>query len=163
FKFARQYYCSIKHYIMNSIFDHEGNRKLIDRIHTLTPISLNEWGTMNVSQMLVHCQMPIKVAFGELYLKGGIIAFLFGKAAKKQMLREAPFKKNLPTAKEFTVKGHPDFEESKKILIQMIEKFKEGPAVIKNKKHPFFGNLTDAEWDHMQWKHLDHHLKQFGA
>ena len=31
------------------------------------------------------------------------------------------------------------------------------------KEHPFFGPLTSAEWDRLQWKHLDHHLRQFGA
>ncbi|MBC8645074.1 hypothetical protein H9W95_16710 [Flavobacterium lindanitolerans] len=68
---------------MNSIFHPEGNKKLIERIETLTPITHNEWGTMNVSQMLVHCQMPIKVAFGELKIKVGFMGLLFGKLAKK--------------------------------------------------------------------------------
>lgn len=149
---------------MNSIFHPEGNKKLIERIESLTPITHNEWGTMNVSQMLVHCQMPIKVAFGELKLKGGIMAFLFGKRAKKNFTSNKPIKKNMPTAKEFIIKGHPDFEKSKSELISMISKFAaEGPHAIKVKKHPFFGPLTNEEWDKMQWGHLDHHLKQFGA
>jgi Protein of unknown function (DUF1569) len=149
---------------MNSIFHPEGNKKLIERIESLTPITHNEWGTMNVSQMLVHCQMPIKVAFGELKLKGGIMAFLFGKSAKKNFTSDKPIKKNMPTAKEFIIKGHPDFEKSKSELISMISKFAiEGHRAIKVKKHPFFGPLTNEEWDKMQWGHLDHHLKQFGA
>jgi hypothetical protein len=149
---------------MNSIFHPEGNKKLIERIETLTPITHNEWGTMNVSQMLVHCQMPIKVAFGELKIKVGFMTLLFGKLAKKSVTSKNPIKKNLPTAKEFIIKGHPDFEQSKTELIALISKFaNEGPSAIKNPKHPFFGNLTTEEWDYMQWKHLDHHLKQFGA
>jgi hypothetical protein len=119
---------------------------------------------MNVSQMLVHCQMPIKVAFGELKIKAGLIAIFFGKLAKRNLTSKNPIKKNLPTAKEFVVKGHPDFEQSKADLVSMITRFAhEGPSVIKNTKHPFFGHLTTEEWDYMQWKHLDHHLKQFGA
>lgn len=149
---------------MNSIFHPEGNKKLIERIESLTPITHNEWGTMNVSQMLVHCQMPIKVAFGELKLKGGLMAFLFGKRAKKNFTSNKPIRKNMPTAKEFIIKGHPDFEASKSELISMISKFAtEGPKAIKAVKHPFFGHLTNEEWDIMQWAHLDHHLKQFGA
>ncbi len=29
--------------------------------------------------------------------------------------------------------------------------------------HPFFGNLNSEEWDTLNWKHLDHHLRQFGV
>jgi hypothetical protein len=29
--------------------------------------------------------------------------------------------------------------------------------------HPFFGPLTHAGWGRLAWKHLDHHLRQFGC
>jgi len=149
---------------MSSVFHPEGNLNIIERINTLTPITHNEWGTMNVSQMLVHCQMPIKVAFGEMQIKPGIITSFFAKFIKKSFTGNAPLRRDLPTAKEFVIKGHPDFEESKTTLIQMISKFAdEGPDCIKNRKHPYFGELNDEEWGHLHWKHLDHHLKQFGA
>lgn len=149
---------------MNSIFHPEGNQKIIERINSLTPITHNEWGTMNVSQMLVHCQMPIKVAFGEMQIKAGFLTSFFAKFMKKSFTGEAPLRRDLPTAKEFIVKGHPDFEKSKRSLILMIAKFsEEGSTSIKNKKHPFFGELNDDEWGHLHWKHLDHHLKQFGV
>ena len=54
--------------------------------------------------------------------------------------------------------------KEKKILLSYIDRFLAiGPEVIANKKHPFFGELTFEEWDKLQWKHLDHHLRQFGA
>ncbi len=149
---------------MSSVFHPEGNQKIIERINSLTPITHNEWGTMNVSQMLVHCQMPIKVAFGEMQIKAGLITSFFAKFVKKSFTGNAPLRRDLPTAKEFVIKGHPNFEESKAVLVQMISKFaNEGPNCIKNRKHPYFGELNDEEWGHLHWKHLDHHLKQFGA
>ena len=149
---------------MKSIFNAEGNQAIINRIEQLSPITLNEWGTMNVGQMLVHCQLLIKVAFGELVIKRGLMGFLFGKMIKKSIMSDTPFKNNLPTAKEFEVKGMHDFHASKKDLIAMIKRFSdEGHSVIRNPKHPIFGTLTPEEWDYMQWKHLDHHLKQFGV
>jgi hypothetical protein len=33
----------------------------------------------------------------------------------------------------------------------------------KNFKHPFFGPMTAEEWGIISYKHLDHHLKQFGV
>ena len=32
----------------------------------------------------------------------------------------------------------------------------------KGPEHPFFGPLTNGEWNALQWKHIKHHLKQFG-
>lgn len=150
---------------MESIFDPKGNQHIIDRIETLTPIKLSQWGIMTVSQMLLHCQMPIKVAYGTLEVKPQpLMRFFFGKAAKNKILSNRPFGKGSPTSKEFKITYEPDFEKSKKELIELIMVFaKEGLAAIKIRKHPFFGHLTPNEWDQMQWKHLDHHLRQFGA
>lgn len=150
---------------MESIFDPKGNQHIIDRIETLTPIKLSQWGKMTVSQMLLHCQMPIKVAFGTLEVKPQpLMSFLFGKSAKKKLTSNQPFGKGSPTSKEFIIKHEPDFEKSRKELIELVTVFaKDGHAAIKIDKHPFFGHLTHHEWDLLQWKHLDHHLRQFGA
>ena len=29
--------------------------------------------------------------------------------------------------------------------------------------HSFFGKLSGAEWGELMYKHIDHHLQQFGA
>ena len=148
-----------------SIYNPKDNQEIIDRIESLTPLALSQWGKMTVSQMLLHCQMPIKVAFGTLEVKPQpILSFLFGKAAKKKLTSKQPFGKGSPTAKEFKITHEPNFEKSKKELIELITVFaKDGHASIKLNKHPFFGHMTYEEWDALHWKHLDHHLKQFGA
>ena len=153
---------------MKRLFDPEENNLIKERINKLTPDSRPLWGKMNVSQMLAHLQAPMSVAFGQLKLKGGLMAFLFGKIAKKQILLDKPFKKNLPTVKEFkfTQKyfAEKDFIKEKNILLSYVDRFiTEGPGVITGKKHPFFGDLTLEEWDTLQWKHLDHHFRQFGV
>lgn len=149
---------------MESVFDAQGNQKLVARIEKLTPIMLSEWGTMTVSQMLEHCQQPIKVANGTLNLKSNWMSFLFGKMMKKKLLESKPFAHNMPTVKEFKILHEPNFDTTKKELIMLVTTFaKDGHASIKNTKHPFFGEMTMEEWDVLQWKHLDHHLKQFGV
>jgi len=149
---------------MESLYNPQGNQNIIDRINQLSPITLSQWGTMTVSQMLAHCQQPIKVPLGLLELKPNWMSFFFGKAIKKQMLTQDKFKKDLPTVKEFRIQREPNFEEAKKDLTGLIARFaQEGPAAIKQPKHPFFGVMTVEEWDILQWKHLDHHLRQFGV
>jgi len=148
---------------MESLFSPQGNQHIIDRIHKLQPTSLSQWGKMTVSQMMEHCQAPLKVAFGEMEIKRGLMGFLFGKLAKKTLVNNKPFDHNLPTAKEFIIKHEPDFEKARTELIKNITRFSEGPSAIKNLTHPFFGHMTENEWDVAQWKHLDHHLRQFGV
>jgi hypothetical protein len=150
---------------MKSLFDPVHNQEIIDRIHTLTPASQALWGKMNVSQMLAHSQQPLRVAYGELQLKRSLLGVIFGGMVKRMMVNdEKPFKPNSPTDKTFIISDNRDFEQEKKKLIELIQRFsKEGPAGIRKDPHPFFGKLTNEEWDILQWKHLDHHLRQFAA
>lgn len=149
---------------MESIFNRESNQKLIDRINTLTPLTKPLWGKMDATKMLAHCSVGIKIATGELLLKRAFIGLLFGRLAKKILLNDKPFGKNSPTAKEFIIPDGRNFEEEKIILLNYIKRFAEqGESVLRKDPHPFFGKLTTPEWDGLMYKHLDHHLRQFGV
>jgi hypothetical protein len=150
---------------MESLFNTKDNQKVIDRINSLSHTSQSQWGKMDVAQMLAHCQAPLYVAFGEKKLKRGLMAILFGKMIKNQLMKnDKPFDKNLPTDKTFIVVDKREFEKEKNTLIGLIKRFTEkGPDGLTQEPHPFFGKLTGKEWDVLQWKHLDHHLRQFGA
>jgi len=148
---------------MDSIFNPATTESFITRINKLTPSTPALWGKMNVSQMLAHCQVPIQVAVGDIVTKGGFIALLFGRMAKKKLVNDQPFEHNLPTMKEAKIADIRDFEEEKAALITVVRKFESGPGVLIKGPHPFFGPLTVDEWSTLQYKHLDHHLRQFGA
>ncbi len=149
---------------MKSLFDESTGREMIERIMKLNHDTKAVWGKMTVSQMLSHAQKPFKVAFDELKLKRGIIGILFGGIARKQLIGPKPFGKNLPTDKNFIIKDNPDLETEKNKLIQYVERFsKAGPEGITKAPHPFFGVMTPKEWDNLMYKHLDHHLRQFGV
>jgi hypothetical protein len=148
---------------MKSIFNRTDNTELIDRINKLSPSSQALWGKMNVGQMLAHCQVPIQVALGDLQLRQGLMGVLFGKIAKKEILGEKPIRQNLPTFRDAKIKGDQNFDKEKQGLIDLVKVFTAGPKVITKVPHPFFGPMTVDEWDTLQVKHLDHHLRQFGV
>ena len=149
---------------MKSFFNVADNKELVNRINKLTPENKAQWGKMNVSQMLAHAQVPLKAAIGESKLKRGLMGFLFGKIAKKQLMKAEDFKRNLPTDPNFLVKDERNFEEEKARLIALIKRVeKAGASSLAVNPHPFFGKMTETEWDTLQYKHLDHHLRQFGA
>jgi len=148
---------------MNNLFQATDASRIIERINNLQPTSIPLWGKMNVSQMLAHCHAPLQVALGEKQIKRGLIGFLFGKIAKTQMLKPGDFRKNLPTDPSFIVKDERNFDNAKQELHSLIQRFSAAdPQSIAQKKHPFFGMMMAEEWGILQWKHLDHHLKQFG-
>jgi len=149
---------------MKSIFNKEDNQAMIARINQLSSGSTPLWGKMNAGQMLAHVSVAMQVGFGEVKLKRGLMGILFGRIAKKQMVNELPFKQGLPTDKNFIIKNTVDFEEEKSKVLLLVKRFAEkGPSAITGEPHPFFGKLTTSEWDLLSWKHLDHHLRQFGV
>jgi hypothetical protein len=150
---------------MKSLFNQQNAAEFIDRINKLSPDTKAQWGVMNVSQMLRHSQLPLDIASGALVPKvNPIVRFLFGKSAKKQINSDQDFKRSLPTFREGKINDQRDFEKEKAKLISQIQYFQQkGEAGLTKKPHPFFGEMTVSEWDRLQVKHLDHHLKQFGV
>ncbi|WP_281635711.1 DUF1569 domain-containing protein [Flavobacterium marginilacus] len=147
---------------MNSIFDKIDNQSIIDRINTLNPETAPLWGKMSVDQMLKHTNEVIIVAFGERNIKVNFFIRLLGKMSKKSTFNFG-FNKNSPTAKEFIFTGKYDFEQAKSELIKNFSRFTEKPVPITIMDHPFWGKMTYKDWNKLMWKHIDHHLTQFGV
>lgn len=150
---------------MKSLFNPADNKEIIERLNRLTSSTPAQWGKMNVSQMITHCQAPLNLALGNVKAKKNILGLLFGSIIKKMVVdNDKPFKKDLPTDKTFIIKNTPEFEKVKNELIVLIGKFSNtDPEAFSKDRHPIFGKLTRADWDKLTWKHLDHHLRQFGV
>ena len=146
---------------VKNLFDPAVKQEIIDRINTLTPDSKAIWGKMNVGQMLTHCQMPIGVAYGTHKLQGSFIIKLIGPLFKSVLYNKKPYKQGLPTDRSFVITEQKDFNQEKNKLLDMISGFTENN--ITGERHPAFGKLTKEQWSKATWKHLDHHLKQFGG
>jgi hypothetical protein len=147
---------------IKNLFDPAVKQEIIARINTLTPETKGRWGKMNVGQMLAHVQVPIGVAFGTNTVKGNWLMKLILPLFKKRLYDETPWKQGLPTDKTFVMTGtDKNFELERKHILDMISRFTEANMI--NEKHPVFGRLTKEQWSKATWKHIDHHLKQFGA
>lgn len=150
---------------MKSLFDKETQEEVFNRLNSLNKDASAQWGTMNVAQMLKHCQGPLEVGIGhkQLNSKIGFMKKLLFKAFKPTMYNDKLWNEGIPTAREFRITGNHNFESEKKQLETFINEF----SSLKNKtdwpKHPFFGRFTPEQWGKAQYKHLDHHLRQFGV
>ena len=150
---------------MNTLFNTETQQDILNRINNLNEKSQPNWGKMDVAQMLVHCQKPLEVANGNLQLntKIGFAKKLLFKLFKSSMYNDKSWQKNLGTVREFKITEAQEFAIQKDKLINIISEFSQ----LKNKTnwptHPLFGDFNTEQWGKMQYKHLDHHLTQFGV
>jgi hypothetical protein len=149
---------------MPSLFAAADLEQVLTRLQSIAPGQRPLWGKMSSAQMFAHCRAPLRVATGQQKLRRTLIGWLFGRLAKRSLLRPGPFRKNLPTDRSFLFANANDAQKERAELIAELRRFHAGgPAGLTQEPHPFFGPLTPAEWDLLQWKHLDHHLRQFGA
>jgi hypothetical protein len=150
---------------MKNIFDPQVTTLLISRVNQLKPESPALWGKMSVDQMLAHCNVAYEMAFTNKHPKpNALMRFLLKAFVKKGVVNEVPYKKNLQTAPVFIIKGRKNFEEEKSRLIRYLEHtLALGTDHFEGKESLSFGPMTAQEWNNQFYKHLDHHLQQFGV
>jgi hypothetical protein len=146
---------------MKTIFDKTTRDEIINRINSLNENSAAQWGKMNVSQMMKHCTQWDEMALGKKKYKQSFLGKLFGKMGLKDMMKDEPMKKNLPTVPSFKVKEDCDVAEEKKKWIKLLDEYKHfsNDGFI----HPFFGPMTKEQTGYVAYKHIDHHLRQFNS
>lgn len=139
-------------------------REVAERVGFLTPDSHRQWGKMNVAQMLAHCAEVFEVTNGHKKAKRSFLSYTIGPLFKFVYTNEKPLAKGAPTSKEFEMVDAKDFATEQERLKKLITEFAAlGPEKISKDAHPFFGKLTPAQWARGMYKHLDHHLRQFGV
>ena len=139
--------------------------EVIDRVNRLTPQTPAQWGKMNVAQMLAHCNVTYELVYDNIHpAPNAFMRFILKKLIKDKVVSEIPYKPNNPTAPQFKIAGEKKFEIEKERLISYIQKAQqEGRTIFDGKRSHSFGKLTANEWNNMFYKHLDHHLRQFGV
>lgn len=150
---------------MKNIFNKADSQEIIDRINKLTPSTQAVWGKMNVNQMLAHCNVAYEMIYENIHTPPkGFKKFLLKLLVKNLIVSEKPYKKSMHTAPEFIITESKDFEKEKIRLINYIVKTQElGEKHFNGLVSTSFGSLTSQQWNNMLFKHLNHHLNQFGA
>lgn len=149
---------------MKNIFQPQTLEEIKQRLNLVQPTSPRQWGKMDAAQMLAHCTAALEVAAGHKFPPRMFIGRILGPFIKSVFLNDKPLKKNTPTDKSFLVIDQRNFVKEKERLMDLVTQFSVGgEANCTKHPHSFFGKLTPAEWGIGMYKHLDHHLRQFGA
>jgi hypothetical protein len=148
---------------MGSILNESDRTAIINRMHSLTASSTARWGKMSVVAMLRHLRLSARMATGELAV-ASVNKRPFQKFPLKHLLLYVlPFPKGAPTANELRPDEAESFDEERAMVVNLLEQIAAGPQDGSGPAHPLFGPMSRREWGVVTYKHIDHHLKQFGA
>jgi hypothetical protein len=147
-----------------NIFNETDYVDIKTRIHQLNIQSQRQWGTMSLPQMLEHCSVQLKKALGIIpegaYEGPSMYRTAFGHWL---LFYAMPWPKSAATPSQMNMLSNgatvADVQDSKRALLGLLEKVQ---SQYQFNTHPFFGKMDKKDWGRLIWKHLDHHLKQFG-
>jgi Protein of unknown function (DUF1569) len=149
---------------MQNLFQPETVNEVIARIDKLQPATQHQWGKMDVAQMMAHCSATLDVACGRVVLPRLFIGRILAPLVRSGFSNDKPFPRSSPTDKKLVIADKRDFVREQEQLKDRVRKFHEGgEAQCTKHPHSFFGPLTSQEWATGMYKHLDHHLRQFGV
>jgi len=140
----------------------------IPLVKNLQPGAMGKWGKMNGQQMVEHVGLFFLVSTEKLRFELAVPEEHLAKY-REFLYSEKQFREN--TKAPASVLGEEtlpirfaSMEEAidklKKSVDGFVEFFKNNPD--KKTLHPAFGELNFDEWVLLHYKHVTHHLRQFG-
>ena len=148
---------------MGSILNESDRIAICTRVRSLTSSSTARWGRLDVTGMLQHLRLSAQMAVGELKVVSGNKRVFQVFPLKHLILYVLPFPKGAPTAPELLPAAAESFEEERAAVLALLDRIGTGPREGAGPPHPLFGPLSWRGWGAATYKHVDHHLKQFGA
>ena len=149
---------------VQNLFDPASRESILKRLSSLPPAAPRQWGKMSAPQMLAHCSVAMEAATGDRPRQQALIGKLLSWMVRSKVLGDQPFSKSSPTDPTFVIRDERNFDEEKRRLVALVGKFcEQGPAAAARQTHSFLGRMSGDDWGVMMYKHIDHHLQQFGS
>jgi hypothetical protein len=154
-----------EHISMKTLFEQSVVQEIKKRIAQFQPDNYRQWGKMNAGQAFAHCAGALELALGEKRPPRMILGRIIGRIVKPLAFgNDTPMPRNSSTAPCLEVEDDRNLEAERERLLKLLDRFaNDGPDGCTKHPHSFFGPLSPIEWAELMYKHLDHHLRQFGA
>ena len=119
---------------------------------------------MEPAQLLPHLATALRMALGECRLEARPPGRIRGTLLRYLAIYCLPWPKGKieapPGAFSTPSAG---WDRDRQIVVELIERFATTPPERMGIDHPAFGRMSARDWDVLQYRHLDHHLRQFGV
>ena len=147
-----------------NIFNETDYAAIKNCINQLNAQNQRQWGQMSLSQALEHCGIQLKKALGIIPETAYEGPAMYRTSVGRWLLFYAmPWPKGVATPSQMDMLRNgatvADVQNSKLALLGLLEKVQ---SLEHFNPHPFFGKMDKKDWGRLIWKHLDHHLRQFG-
>ena len=136
--------------------------EILRRIAEVDEASKARWGTLTADRMLSHLAESMKMAVGELEVASKKLPIRYFPL-KQLILYVLPFPKGAPTAPELLAGKSGPVDDHKTELRRLIAEFASRAGRKDWREHPAFGKMSEKAWGVLVYRHMDHHLRQFGA
>jgi hypothetical protein len=147
---------------MKTIWDDTARQDIQERIRALQPNAAGRWGRMTAPQMITHLSDALRMSIGELPCMPKRTPLRY-TPLKQLVIYWAPWPKGAPTAPEIIGRLPATWNGEIQELSVLIDKAAQVPREFAWPEHPVFGTLSRRAWGALIYRHLDHHLTQFGA
>ena len=150
---------------MKHFFQPGASDEFKQRLARLQPDSERQWGKMTAAQAVAHLSKGMEQASGAIRPPRILLGRLIGGFIKAKVVADdEPFRRNAPTVPGFVITDERDLTGERERLNGLIDRaVAAGPTGCTDHPHSFFGRLTPEQWGILMYKHLDHHLRQFGV
>lgn len=140
---------------------------VLGRVKALRPDSARRWGRMTAHQMVCHLSDCSRVALGEVVVTAPPARLPRGIVKWVSLYAPLPWPKGLPTNPELDqeVGGtRPDhFARDVAALEATVARLMSRTGRDDWPPHPDFGAMSEGDWLRWAYRHMDHHLRQFGV
>jgi hypothetical protein len=148
--------------MQRSLSNARARQALLDRLERLSPEATARWGTMTAPQMLAHLVDWMLMAEGKLETAPKLRPLRY-PPIKQLAIYWLPFPKGVPTAPELVGRPPLEWALEQNAVRQHVEAFAQLGLRSEWPDHPAFGKLTAQAWGVLGYRHMDHHLRQFGV
>jgi DinB superfamily len=143
------------------IHDPDVYRSIRRRVESLRVDARRQWGKMTIDQMLWHVNVSMREAVGAYTPR--IKELPVPKALLRWAVINLPWGRGARTRPDMYAVSTHDFEEQKAQCLSLIDRIVATPLSAEWPRSASTGKMTGKHWSQLTAKHLDHHLRQFGA
>jgi hypothetical protein len=147
---------------MKSLWNAPDHAELQQRVARLTPRHAAKWGKLSAPQVVVHLTDSLRMASGELVVAPKNVPVRY-PPLKQLVIYWLPMFKGLPTAPELVARAPGEWNDDIAALRRELDSLVRRGTGAVAPAHPAFGRMSPREWGVLVYRHMDHHLRQFGV
>jgi hypothetical protein len=149
--------------VARTLLDGRDRAAILHRLGALGPSAQRHWGTMTVGQMVCHLGDVFEAQYDAKGAAFRGTPFFRSFPLKHLALYVLPFPRGVRVTRAVFKTPPGEFARDLARVVEMATAYPERAGRNGWPGHPYFGALDDREWGVFNYKHLDHHLRQFGA